>query len=488
MSSKRTVLGRALADPLELVKCGIPYEMSDVGAAERFVFAWHGLALWCPEMKIWMIWNGKVWVPSNERAGELAMRTVRAIRRESDPDICPSTALQERIFKFALRCEQAKAIAAILRLARDFKGMSAKATDFDNDPWLLNVANGVIDLRSGKLLEHSPDLMMRKISRCKYEPGFTCSLFETFIRDATNGDSDLTSYIQRAVGYSLTGFTSEKCLFFIFSTAGNTGKSCLLNALQSVLGEGAVTLNIEVFGADARDKYDLAKLQGARVAALSEIEEGKKLSSSLLKRVTGDDLIRARDCGEKSIEFKPKFKVWMIANHAPVLSSTDEALWNRVKRIPFNHEVPKERRDVRIIQAASDPTSDFCKAFLAWAVKGCLAWQQKGTLGTAAAVEASTSAYREEMNPMTDFFEEYCQIGEKASCQSSVLYHAYLDWTKAMNMKPAMVMNMKTFRLRMEANGFSYHRQSAGMFIKGIELKASDELPLTDNIHDEMPF
>lgn len=480
---RKAVLGRRLKNPVELVIAGEPYEMSEVGAAERFTALWYGHAVWCVEQQIWLVWSGKRWEASNERAKELAMRTARSVRNEVLE--CGSDALAKALFKFALRCESASTISAMLRLAQGFDGMWALAERFDSDPWLLNVSNGVIDLRSGKLLDHAPDLMMRKISRCAYEPGFRSEMWEGFIRDATHGDAELVAYMQRACGYALTGLTSEKCLFFVFSTAGNTGKSCLLAALQSVLGEYAVSINIEVFSQDSRDKYDLAKLQGARLAALSEIDEGKRLGSSLLKRVTGDDRIRARDCGEKSMEFKPQFKIWMVANHAPLLPSNDQALWNRVRRIPFNHEVPSEKRDTKIIQAANEPVSDFCKAFLAWAVEGCLEWQKMGQLGSAAVIDESTAAYRDEMNPLGEFFSECCRVAADARSGARALYEAYLAWAKSINMKTAMVMNMKTFRARVETNGFPYQRKESGMVVSGVEPLAKDGLGLSEEPVDE---
>ena len=255
----------------------------------------------------------------------------------------------------------------------------------------------------------------------------------------------------KAAGYSLTGLGTEEVLFFPFGRT-KTGKSTLLRALRATMGDYATTADFETFL--ARDYVsgapgaDIADLAGKRLVISLEVDQGKRLAESLIKWLFGGDYIKARFLYKREFEFLPSFKLWLAANHRPAVRPDDDAIWERIRQIPFDQQIPVEERDPDIKARLCDPEQSGA-AILAWAVQGCLLWQQEG-LKPPGDVEQSTLDYRSEMDPLPDFLDA-CTIKETGRILNAALWESYQAWARKNPDRPRI--GRKTFVQRLEAHG-----------------------------------
>jgi putative DNA primase/helicase len=246
----------------------------------------------------------------------------------------------------------------------------------------------------------------------------------------TGGDEELASFLQRAVGYSLTGLTTEEKLFFAHGPAA-TGKSTFLEAIRTVIGDYGRTADFQTFVKRTGDRgipNDIARLVGARLVVGSEVDEGKQLAEALVKQLTGGDTVTARFMRQEFFEYTPQFKLWLAANARPAVDPNDSGIWRRILLIPFTQEIPEEERDPTVKERLrTDP--DVHAAVLAWAARGCLLWQQRG-LDPPPSVVAYTDEYREETDPLSEFFNECCDLNPLAWVASRSLHESYHRWAK----------------------------------------------------------
>jgi len=403
------------------------FNLTDAGNGERFARQ-HGDKLrFCVNWGKWLVYDGSRW--DKERgateARRLAVITARTIRDEADQfDNLPD---KKRIFDFALKSESRGGLDNMLNEARFCKPLTAYPREFDSDPMALNVLNGTIDLRTGELRPHRPGDMITKLCPVRYDPAAELQLWDEFITHATEGDKELLIFLQTAAGYSLTGDTGEEKLFFVHGPK-QAGKSTFLEALKGVLGDYAITADFDTFmqrhGGGIRN--DIARLESARLVSSIEMEKGKKMAEGLVKMLTGGDTVAARYLYQESFEFKPQFKLWLAANDAPRVRDDDQAMWRRILRIPFEAVIPPEKRDPKVKKTLT--TQSRAKAaILAWAVRGCLVWQNNGLI-VPDCVQIATNTYREDMDPLRDFFRDCCDFHEQAIVPVSELRKRYDFW------------------------------------------------------------
>jgi putative DNA primase/helicase len=437
---------RAFADALgaldgeaDRVKCAVydaaarldapapPYHSTDLGNARRFADQYGQDVRYCFSLDTWFCWDGTRWrVDETGEVERLAKETVRHMYSLAGQ--ARDEEVRKALARWAIRSEAATKLRALTYLARSEPGIPILPTAFDGDPWLLNVRNGTVDLRTGELRPHCRQDLITQLAPVHYDPGAALPLWERFLDETTGGDRDLQAYLQRAVGYTLTGRTDLEHLFFIHGPT-RTGKSTFLEALKGALGDYAKTADFGTFlkgHAVGKPRADIARLRGARMVVSIEVDEGSHLAEALIKMLTGGDTITARALYQDSFEFRPAFKLWLAANAAPRVSDREKAIWERIRRIPFTCEVPGEKRDPLVKERLRDPDIGG-PAILAWAVRGCLAWQREG-LGTCAAVERSTDDYRQEMHPLHDFVDACCVLAPAAWASSSHLRAAYETW------------------------------------------------------------
>jgi putative DNA primase/helicase len=325
----------------------------------------------------------------------------------------------------------------MLRLAGTEESILTPAAFFDADQFVLNCENGLLDLHTGALYAHDPMAYCAKLAGAAYDPAATCPTWNAFITRITDGDAALAGFLQRAAGYTLTGATGEQCLFFAHGSGAN-GKSTFFGALTAILGDYAAKMPADALMSKERHagsgpSPELARLNGARLVLASELDEGRRLSESLVKDLTGGDVITARHLHKEYFDFKPTFKLWLYGNHRPVITGTDEAIWRRVRLIPFLVTIPEPERDADLPEKLLEEAP----GILAWAVRGCLDWQ-RGGLGLSQAVQQATAAYRADMDIVGRFLEEQCTFGVNLWCSYADLRAAYEAWATA-NGEPVLL-------------------------------------------------
>ncbi len=400
------------------------YHYTDSGNGERLVSRHGGDIRYCHPQKTWYLWDRRRWAA--DRGGRM-MHLAKCIARDLYAEALQIAADDARkaCVAWALASESAEKRRAALVCAQSEPGVPVLPEQFDSDPWLLNCRNGTVDLASGELRPHRREDLITRLCPVEYRPDARSALWERFLDEATGGARDLQEFLQRAVGYSLTGSTAEEKLFFVHGPAA-AGKSTFLEAVKNTLGDYAKSADFETF-VQRREagavRNDIAELAGRRFVVSIEVDEGKKLAEGLVKLLTGGDTVRARFLYQEAFEFVPQFKLWLAANHAPRVKHDDSAMWRRILRIPFEHVIPQQRRDPSVKARLKD-LHESGPAILAWAVEGCLRWREEG-LGVPEVVEEATEQYRLDMDPLRDFITDCCMLLPTAWTRSADLREAY---------------------------------------------------------------
>lgn len=447
---------------------------TDLGNARRFLIA-HGPDLrYCHPLQRWFVWDDRRW--KEDLTGEVVSRakdTVRAMYAEAAAE--EDDRRRKDLAKHALRSEAAPKIRAMVELLKTEPGIPILPEELDRDPWLLNCQNGTLDLRTGELRPHNPADLLTKVVPVAYDPNATCPEWFRFLDRIMAGRAGLVTFLQRAVGYSLTGLTDERVLFILYGSGAN-GKSTFLETVALLLGDYAMRTTTETLLARERDSVpnDVARLRGARFAYASEAEEGRRLAEARIKDLTGGDTITARFLHQEWFEFRPEFTLFLGTNHRPVVRGTDAAIWDRIRLIPFDVRIPESerlpRRELMARFQAELP------GILAWCVRGCLEWQEHG-LGMPTEVREATGAYRAEMDVLAQFLDECCIVNPLAKAKAGDLYRAYAEWCEANGERP---LAQRNFGMRLTERGFEPYRAGArcDRFWRGVGL--TDTTDTTD--------
>jgi putative DNA primase/helicase len=305
--------------------------------------------------------------------------------------------------------------------------------------------------------------MHTKLSPVAYDPAATASKWMAFLDRIFDGDASLIGFVQKAVGYSLTGDVSEQCLFLLHGSGAN-GKSVFLKTLTAMLADYGQTTRTETWMTKRPGgvSNDVAALRGARFVSAVETDDGQRLAEGTVKALTGGDAVRARFLFQESFEFQPQFKIWLAANHKPEIRGTDHAIWRRIRLVPFNVTIPALERNAHL---DAELRSEL-PGVLAWAVEGCLAWQREG-LGEPLAVKEATADYKDEMDALAEFFVDRCEVGEHYQATAGELFAAYESWCQS-NGEPKQ--SQKWLGLQLKERGFEQSKSKHSRFWKGIGL------------------
>jgi putative DNA primase/helicase len=438
------------------------FKTTDYGNAERLTNR-HGAEIrYCQPWKKWLCWNGKQWTPDD--TGEvvrLAKATVRSIYREASE--INEDEPRKVVVKWARESERADRIAAMIKLAQSEPGVPVLPKELDSDRWLLNCLNGSVDLHAGKLLPHRREHLITKLAPVEYDPAARCPRWLRFLDEIFEPHPDIVDFIQRAVGYSLTGDTREECLFLLWGT-GRNGKGAFIKTVAAALGDYAGTADFSAFvqrHSVNGPRDDIANMMGKRFVSAQESREGAALAESLIKWLTGRDRIRARRLYENSYEFDPTHKIWLATNHKPIVRGTDPAIWSRLKLIPF--EVSFEGREDKTLKQA---LLRELPGILAWALEGCRLWQKEG-LSFPESVVNATSEYRRDSDQVRRFIEECCSVGQFAQVKARTLYGAYRKWAEQTGEE---ILSETAFGTRIGERFRKEHKET-GTFYVGVSLK-----------------
>lgn len=381
---------------------------SELGNARRLVrLAGRDLRYVYPWAR-WLVWDGACW--AGDRTG-VVERRAKLVVESLDIEVAAEhedgrrTALR----KHALASQGARAIRNMIALAQSELAVALPPEAFDRDPFLLNVQNGTLELRTGTLRPHRREDYITKLIPVAYDPAASCPTFDAFLARIFAGRRGLVEYMQRLVGYTLTGDIREQC-FFLLHGIGANGKTTLMQTVSDLLADYAATLAAETLlakkGGDASlAMNDLATLQGVRFAGAVESDLGRRLAEALVKSITGGEPLKVKRLYADVFTIRPEFKLWVGTNHKPVIRGTDHAIWRRVRLIPFDVVIPDAEQDHQLLEKLQAERP----GILRWAVEGCLAWQRDG-LGTPEDVRRATAGYRGEMDVLGKFFTDHCVV------------------------------------------------------------------------------
>ena len=454
---------------------------SDVGNALRLV-AQHGeqirhVHLW----NSWVVWDGRRW--RRDESGEMARRaksTVQTMYEHAIADSSPDR--RAAMVKHAVRSEGEARLRAMVNLAASETGIPVRPDELDQDPWLFNAANGTVDLRTGELRPHGEEDLITKISPASYRPGARCPTWLKFLDRVFAGDDELVEFLRRAVGYTLTGLTVEQVLFLLHG-GGQNGKTTMLEVIRHVLGDYASQVPADTLMATRQVggiPNDLARLPGARFVSAVETDEGRRLAEGLVKRITGSDTITARFLHAEFFDFRPQFALWLAANHLPGIRGTDDAIWRRIRLVPFTVKIPEAERDPHLdrkLLAEAD-------GILTWAIEGALAWHQYGLTQPSAVTRASTD-YRAEQDALGDFITERCITDETVRAAVGGLYKAYVAWCEGCGEK---ARSNKWLTQALERRGIDRYQDKTGArtrFYIGIGLLTTGHADIPNSSEQE---
>jgi putative DNA primase/helicase len=410
------------------------FPLTEAGDAECFAGRYGDRVRFDYRRGRWLLANERgLWTPDPiEQLNQFVVDLMRDRRRQAADVTDKNT--RKALFNWTHAGESRKRITNTLALARAVSPVADPGNRWDLDPWLLGVANGVIDLRTGVLRPAQPEDRITSQARIAYDETAICPLWDATIAEIFNRNATLIDYVHRALGYSISGDMREEC-FFVTWGNGRNGKGTVMNAVTRILGDYADNLSFSALELHDRSggaaSPEIAKLPGKRFVTASESSD-VRLNEARIKALTGRDPMTARGLYQAEFTFDPVAKFWLATNKKPRVKDDSDGFWARVKLIPFTRSFAgKEDTTLK------DRLRDEEPGILAWLVRGCLAWQSRGlSIDVPADVTNATAEYRRENEPLTAFVDECCVVLDTSRVQASALWGAYQQWAERRHLKP----------------------------------------------------
>ncbi|PGK02561.1 DNA primase [Bacillus anthracis] len=442
------------------------FKLTEMGNAERIAYEYGHVIKYINDIG-WFIWDGKRWkVDTKKEIERITAKVLRSLSKSED----------EAEAKWSRMCERRNirmnSIKDLMPLVPGERG------DFDRHKFLFNVENGVVDLKTGKLQQHDRELSLTKITNITFDENAKCPEWLNFLDQIFLGDQALVEYMQRLIGYSLTGDISEQIMMFLVG-GGSNGKSTFINTIKDLMGDYGKQAKSDTFikKKESGANNDIARLVGSRFVSAIESEEGEKLADSFVKQITGGEPVLARFLRQEFFEFIPEFKVFFTTNHKPIIGGLDEGIWRRVKLIPFNLSLPAHKRDKRLPEKLSLEMP----GILNWAIEGCMKWQRDGLKEPKVVAEA-TGKYKDDMDILAPFLDEICYVDERENesimIEAKELYNTYERW--CFNSGERSLGNRSFYRM-LETKGFGKTKGTGNKtFLTGITL--NERKPVTKGV------
>lgn len=442
------------------------FKLTEMGNAERIAYEYGHVIKYINDIG-WFIWDGKRWkVDTKKEIERITAKVLRSLSKSED----------EAEAKWSRMCERRN---IRMNSIKDLMPLvPGERTDFDKHKYLLNVENGIVDLKTGKLLQHDRELGLTKITNIAFDENAKCPEWLKFLDQIFLGDQALVEYMQRLIGYSLTGDISEQIMMFLVG-GGSNGKSTFINTIKDLMGDYGKQAKSDTFikKKETGANNDIARLVGSRFVSAIESEEGEKLADSFVKQITGGEPVLARFLRQEFFEFIPEFKVFFTTNHKPIIGGLDEGIWRRVKLIPFNLSLPAHKRDKRLPEKLSLEMP----GILNWAIEGCMKWQRDGLKEPKVVAEA-TGKYKDDMDILAPFLDEICYVDERENesimIEAKELYNTYERW--CFNSGERSLGNRSFYRM-LETKGFGKTKGTGNKtFLTGITL--NERKPVTKGV------
>lgn len=440
---------------------------SELGYARRLAFVYGDRLRYVPAWKRWLVWDGTRW--AHDSTGQAA-RWMKSIARLITADAMAITDDRTRAAAVgqAKKMESSHAIAGSLTLAGTEQGIVVTPDDLDVDPFLLNTANGTLDLRTGELRPHDPGDLLTKVTAAAYNPQAHGSNFEGFLA-RVQPEAAMRDFLARLLGHALEGRVVAHILPIMWG-AGANGKSTLVDVVTAALGDYAAPADPDLLTARTFDAHPTgtADLFGLRLAVLHEGDAGRRLAEGTVKRLTGGDPVKARRMREDFWTFTPSHTFVMLTNHKPIVGGTDEGIWRRLRLVPWDVVIPPEERDENL----GDKLAAELEAVLAWLVRGYQDWHRRGLDEPQPVVEA-TESYRAESDALGQFIEQRCLTGPHFTASASDLFSAWQRWCSAEGHDPG---TQTAFASSLQSKGLDNYTSKGRRRWRGIGLAADDEV------------
>lgn len=456
------------------------YARTDSGNAEYLADHISASVRYDHRREQWFIWDRHSWRADDLR--EIDRLTLRMMRqRFHESESITDLGRRELEATHAVRSESRSRLDATVSIARSDPRIASGGEDWDTDGWLIAATNGVIDLRTGELRAGKPEDRITMRVNAEYHPNALAPRWEQFVKEVFGEDEDLVRFVQRALGYSITGRTDEQVWFLCWGE-GSNGKSTLLRAIRHVIADYHYTVPFQTFEMESKNQIpsDVAQMAGKRFITAVETTETAKLNESRIKALTGQDEMSARHLYGKWFHFTPLGKLWLAANHRPTVYDDSHAFWRRVRLIPFLQRFEGEKIDRHLEEKLKAESS----GILRWLVDGALAWQRQG-LEPPKVVMESTAQYREESDPLADFLTECCALGPQSTASASELHQAYVSWATQRGLSQRERLGSATFGRKL-AGKFPRRREARGRIYIGVKLKVQAQL-VNDNTTGDGP-
>ena len=416
------------------------------GNADRFCHLFGQDVHWCDQHGRWYVWNGKCWKADALRdVRRMAEQTIRSLVAECDGD--------EDASKWATKCgRDHKPSREMLEVVKHRRAVLVDA--LDRHPWLLGVDNGIVDLHTGSLLPHGRKYLITSLSPARYEPEARCPRWEQFLSEIMDGSSDMIASLQRLAGYFLTGDISVQILPIFFGP-GSNGKNVFLDTLVGIMGPYAEEAPDGLLTIRQGDEHptEIADLHGKRLVVASETEEGRKMRIGLVKKITGNRYLKGRFMRQDYFQFERTHKTVLVTNNRPIVTESSNAIWRRLRLIPFAVTIPEARQDKHL----TDKLVAEWPGILAWAVRGCIDWQERQCdLEFPEAVKRATEEYRADSDHVADFIAECCvdwrgHEDQNMRAPKERVYLAYCSWCRSVGED---VLTRNAFNSRLRIHGF----------------------------------
>lgn len=447
------------------------YNFTDAENAEYFVNLFNDRLRYDHRRGRWLEWHGHYWrTDTDGQIRRLALKSARA-RWSATADITDSD-LRTKVTIKAIQSEQRARLENALALACNFKPLADSGENWDKEQMLFAVENGVIDLETGELRTGQQSDMITMHSPIEYDPDAKAPRWEQYLKEVFDDNAELIDWLQRFLGYTLTGSVIEQIIPIAYGSGAN-GKTVFMVVTRHVLGDYAYDAPFSTFELYNRNPIpnDLAVLDGKRFVTSSETNEGSRFNESRIKSLTGGDSVTARFLHHEFFTYQPVMKFFLAVNHRPYVRDDSYGFWRRVRLIPFTRQFRGTDDD----KALTRKLIAEAPGILTWMVQGCLKWQRKGMDPTPECIVAATKEYEAESDPLAEFILDECVITGQAHVQSSRLYKSYKEWCHTQGMQDREILTLNAFGRRMGQNFKKNHKEGGAVYF-GLALKADGYL------------
>ncbi|GMB01862.1 phage/plasmid primase, P4 family [Pelosinus sp. IPA-1] len=424
----------------------IVFHYTELGSAERLLHQNAGNIRYCPEISSFLLWDGKRWEKNND--GGIKRLIIKMVKDLHDTRNIPEPEVQ---LKWAKSCESRAKLESIAEIVKFLPDVPLSINEIDKEKYLINCMNGTINLKSGELMPHNKKHNISHLLPYTYKPynvNADCRQWIKFLCEITNNDLEVMRYLWKLAGLCLSGDTTEHVLNIFYGANGRNGKGVFLEMIQRILGELQCVMPFATFEPKNAGGIpnDVARIAGKRLVIAQESNEGKRLDEAVIKSLTGGDMLTGRFLRAEYFDFFPTHKIILVTNNKPVIKETSNAIWSRIRLIPFEVSFAG-REDKKLREKLESELPEI----LAWMVAGFAEWQSEG-LQPPQSIKDACNEYRSEEDVVQTFIDENCYINENCQVGAKELYQTFIKWCEVNGEKP---IGKKIFNNRIRGRGFN---------------------------------